>query len=245
MLPKTLKILANGETGTGKTYLALTFPKVFYIGTEPNGLDTARANEKLQANLAYTTELVPSPVFEIKEVFRKLDEEVKKAHEMAKKGEVSTLVLDNITFLAQNRWVYINEYEKLYSKAGVLDIRAMYGNLGLWLYRFTLYGLCSFNGNVVVTSHEQREDDEALERVVDKTVPITPNILGSFRNKIGGMFSASLYLGVKKEETRFTYFARCLKGDQRNAKNRYGLPEIVQDVSYDRILQELNGKTAV
>ena len=94
---------------------------------------------------------------------------------------------------------------------------------------------------MIVTCHEQREDDEALADKVDPSTPIVPNILGSFRNKVGGLFSANLFLGVKKEakDGKYHYYARCLKGDQRSAKNRYGLPEVVEDVSYEKLVAAL------
>lgn len=240
---RTLKLLINGESGTGKTRLALTFPKITYLGTEPNGLDVVESEPELKKNIVMKEEFIPSPLEGIKSVFERLDKAIIQAHTAAREGKVETLTLDNLTFLAQNRWIYINECEPIKARDGSLDTRGMYGALGAWLYKFTLMNICSFPGNVVVTCHEQKDDDEDMKKVVDPTVPITPNILGGFRNKVAGMFSASLYLEVKRGmvngKVQYVYQARCLKGNQRNAKNRYGLPEIVQDVSYNMIMKHL------
>lgn len=242
---QTVKILANGGTGTGKTYFSFTFPKVAYAGTEPNGLDTARANSGLLSNLVYADEFIPSPAEDIKQTFDRLEAFVSKAHLDAKEGRTETLVLDNISYLSENRWLYINKYEKLVTNSGALDTRGMYGTLSRWLYNFTLTRILSFPGNVVVTCHTQMEGDEAMDRKVDKSTPIVPNILGGFREKVDGMFSASIYLETKKvpvdakHPQGYAYLARCRKGAQMNAKNRYNLPEIVEDVSYARIIEEI------
>jgi len=237
-----LKTLVNGGTGTGKTYYALTHPKVAYLGTEPGGLDTAKANPHLAKNIVWSEEFIPSPMEDIKSVFDRMDKAIKKAHEGFESGEIKTLALDNITYLTENRWMYINKYEPVHSpKTGQLDTRGMYGSLGRWLYQFTLTSLLSFKGNVVVTAHEMTEADETMEKKPHLDSPIVPNILGGFREKIGGMFSACLFLDkVKKVTGGYTYKVRCQKGDNREAKNRYGLPEIIEDVSYAKIVETLN-----
>ena len=79
-----------------------------------------------------------------------------------------------------------------------------------------------------------------MERKVDKSTPVVSNILGGFREKIAGMFSASLYLEKKRVgDNKYQYLARCQKGGQRDAKNRYGLPEIVENVSYQSIIKAI------
>lgn len=238
---QTIKALINGPTGSGKTQFVFTCPKVAYAGTEPNGLDTARSNPSLLSNLAYADEFIPSPSEDIKVTFERLDAFITKAHADAKSGLVETLALDNMSYLSENRWVYINKYEKLVTSQGALDTRGMYGTLGRWLYSFTLTRLLSFPGNVIVTSHIQMEGEEAMERKTDKSTPIVPNILGGFRSSADGLFSASLYLDKKKnaDGKTYSYFARCQKGAQMNAKNRYNLPEIVENVTYARIIEEI------
>jgi hypothetical protein len=116
----------------------------------------------------------------------------------------------------------------------------MYGILSRWLYNFTLTKLLSFKGNVIVSCHEQYEGDEAMDRKVDKTMTIAPNILGGFRDKVAGMFSASIYLEKKRlAQDKYSYTARCQRGNQREAKNRYNLPEIVENVSYKSMVDSI------
>lgn len=259
-----LKVLANGGTGTGKTFFGFTFPKVAYIGTEPNGLDTARSNPRLLENLVWADEFIPketlrdekgvvqsvvTPAGEIisepiSATFIRMETALAQAHKDYAEGKVETLFLDNFSFLSENRWIYINRYEQLKTTSGALDTRGMYGTLSRWLYNFTLTKLLSFKGNVVVSCHEQTEGDEAMEAKVDKSMTIAPAILGGFRDKVAGMFSASIYLEKKRKgENQYEYWARCQKGNQREAKNRYNLPEMVANVSYASILASI-GKGA-
>lgn len=237
---QTLKILGNGGAGTGKTFFLFTCPKIAYLGTEPNGLDTARANPTLLANLVWADEFIPSAGEDIKVTFERLEKGIQQAHDDYAKGLVETLGLDNFTYLAQNRWVYINKYEAQRTKNGEIDTRSMYGTLSRWLYNFTLTRILSFKGNVVVTCHEQTEGEEAMENKTNKAMTIAPSILGGFRDMASGMFSASIFFEKKRKgENTYEYWARCQEGNMRPAKNRYNLPEMVKDVSYKAILDNI------
>jgi len=233
----TLKTLANGGVGTGKTYYSMTHPSWAYLGIEPDGLAVARSNPHLLDNMIWADEFIPSPTEDIKQVFERLEAAIVKAHAEAKEGKISTLILDNISHLSENRWIYINQHEKQIGRDGTLDTRGMYGTLSRWLYNFTLTRILSFPGHVVVTCHEQTETDEAMEKKTDKTTPIVPQILGGFREKVATLFSASIYMEKKRlGPGKYQYLARCQRGNQRDAKNRYNLPEVVENVSYDAIM---------
>lgn len=237
---QTIKTLVSGGSGTGKTFFGLTFPRVAYIGTEPNGLDTARSNHSLLDNLVWADEFLPSPQEDIKLTLEREDKAIDKVHQDFKDGKVETLFLDNLTYHAQNVWIFINKYEAIRTASGALDTRGMYGNLSGKLYKFFFMKICSFPGNVVVSCHEQTEGEEAMEDKVDKSMTISPAILGGFRNMVSGMLSASIYLEKKRlGENKYMYQARCQKGNNRDAKNRYNLPEIVENVSYKTILDSI------
>ena len=237
---QTIKSLVSGGSGTGKTFFGLTFPRVAYLGTEPNGLDTARSNPMLLDNLVWADDFIPSPTEDIKVTLDREDKAIDKVHQDFKDGKVETLFLDNLTYHAQNVWIYINKYEPSRNSKGDLDTRGMYGNLSTKLYKFFFMKICSFPGNVVVSCHEQTEGDEAMEDKVDKSMTISPAILGGFRNMVSGMLSASIYLEKKRiGDNKYMYQARCQKGNNRDAKNRYNLPEIVENVSYQTILNSI------
>jgi len=235
------KTLANGYSGCGKSYFCITHPKLAWAITEPGTEILLDTHPELAKNVVYHETFVPSPTEDIKQVLERLDRFLIKAHQDYKESKIETLALDNLTYYVENYWIYINKYKRLMNKESVLDTRAMYGVLGRDLYKFILTYLLSFPGNLVVTCHEQMEGEEALERKTDKTTPIVPNILGGMREKIGGMFSASIYLDKKRiGPDKYQYLARCQKGNLREAKNRYGLPEIIEDVSYDKIINAIS-----
>lgn len=243
-VPKTFKILVSGGPGTGKTTFGLSFPKIAYIGTEPNGLDVARANPALQANLVMSEEFLPTVTEDIKVTFDRMEKAILFAHEQAKAGKVETLVMDNITFLSLNRWLYIEKYEKKMTSSGEVDTRGMYGSLSLWLYRFILLYIVSFPGNVIIAAHEQRDDEQDMKKAMNPATPVTPDMLGGMRYRIAGLVSASIYLTRKLVgPNKWKFTARCIEGDGKAAKNRYGLPELVEDISYQSILQSLNGRS--
>ena len=238
-----LKVLVNGGTGTGKSYFGLGFPKVAWLLTEPGNLVLLETHPNLAKNVVWSEEFIPSPIEDIRSVFERQDRAIKRAHEDCMAGKVDTLFLDNISYEFENRWIYLNKYEPIKTATGATDTRGMYGTLGRWGYKFTLMDLLSFPKNVVVSCHEMVEGEEAMERKVDKTTPVVPNVLGGFREKIAGMFSASIYLEKKRiGENKYSYLARCQRGNQREAKNRVGLPEIVENVSYDSIIKAIQTK---
>lgn len=235
-----LKTLANSYPGGGKSYFVLTHPKVAWHITEPGSEILIDTHPHLGKNVAWFENFIPSSIEDIKALFERLDKSIIKAHMEAKEGKVETLALDNLSFLMEYRWQYINKYEKQYTQSGALDNRSMYGTLGRWGHQFLINSILSFPGNVIVTCHEQVEGEEAMAKKVDKSSPIVPSVLGGLRNDLEGMFSASIYLDKQKGPNGYKYVARCQKGGQRNAKNRYGLPEIVEDISYQKIIDTIN-----
>jgi hypothetical protein len=245
--PRTLKILANGVSGTGKSTFACSFPKIGYISTEPNALDCTYTYPKLRENIVEYQEFLPSITEDIKLTFDRLDAYVLKLHQLGKEKKIETLVLDNLTFLSLNRWLFIDKYERqTSSRTGEIDTRGMYGALGNWLYRFSLLYLVSFPGNVVITAHIQRDDENDLKASLTPTAPITADVLGKMRYRITGLVSASIFLHRKKVmlngKPDWSFYARTIEGEGELAKSRYPLKEIVENISYDSIMKELNGQ---
>lgn len=240
-----VKALVIAPPGGGKTYFGGTFPKSYWLSTEPDGYETIEMNPHLKKNTIKYQSFIPKPILQgdklvpdVKTTFIEMSKALIEAHQMFDKGEIETIVLDNMTYLSENRWIYINQFEKEITKGGELDVRAMYGKLGRWLYEFTLMNICSFGGNVVVTSHIKQEHEEAMKRKVSQD-DIVPDILGGFRNQAPGMFSLVAFLDKIKSGNGYKYIARLDKSDDKLAKNRYNLPEIIENVSYQTILNAI------
>lgn len=234
------KVLVSGGPGSGKTTFSLTFPKIAYIGTEPGGLDVAEANPELKNGLVLKEEFLPTITEDIGLTFQRMEKALIYAHEQAKDGKIETLVLDNITFLSLNRWLWMEKYEKKVGANGEVDTRGMYGALGMWMYKFVLLYIVSFPGNVVICAHEQKDDENDLKKSMNPNAPITPDMLGAMRYRIAGMVSASIYLTRKLVgPNKWQFIARCLEGEGKAAKNRYGLNAIIEDISYVKMVSEL------
>lgn len=238
-IPTSFKILVNGGPGTGKTTFGLTFPAVAYIGTEPNGLDILRSNPKLKPNLAMSEEFLPSPIEDIKDTFIRMSSYIKSIHLAAKEGKVKTLFLDNLTYLSMNRWLWMETYGLKKTEKGEIDTRGMYGALGLWLYGFLVKEIVSFPGHLIIAAHEQKDDENDLKKALNPEAPVTPDVLGSTRYRVSGLVSASIYLKRSKVAGGFKFSAQCIEGNQKAAKNRYGLPEVVENISYQALVDYL------
>jgi len=237
-----MKIFLNGPFGSGKTYCAMTFPKWAYTMIEPNGIMTARTNPHLIKNMVCYESFAPSQAEEIRQTFVRLNKFIIAIREKIAKGEVSAFILDNISHLAKARWIFINEYEKVYGRGNKLDTRAMYGILGDWLWRFILLQVVTLPCHVIVTAHDMDEEEEDKETgKVQKTGKIISDVLGGFRNRASGLFNATLFLEVKKEgPNKHKYSAICKPTVRKLAKNNIGLPEVVEDVSYTTMVASIN-----
>lgn len=240
-----------GGPGTGKTHNSATYPKSFFIITEPNSSETFMIKPELRKNVVAYEYFIPDPADgdrSLKSMYGDVKtstiiKEINLAKEMALKGEIETLVIDNITYLVLNKWMHISKYEIQYSKQGEINKMAMYSALRDWCYDFMLNYVLNFKGNIVVNSHEALESDEAMDKKIDKTTDIVPSILGGFRNDILGLFSNVFFLTkeVVKENGKDTYkyYARTNKGNQRNAKNRFNLPPVIENPSYEVIREAI------
>lgn len=236
-----IKTLVIGESGSGKTHFSGTFPKSYWICTEPGSLDTLDSNPKLLANVVKHEYYIPNPIEELKDLFIRINNAVIEAHKMYANGEIETLVLDNATYLMENRWMFVNQYQRIVSSnTGEEDTRGMYRKLSDWAYPFFLKSFTSFPGNVVVTSHVRQESDEAMKKKkIGQDFDIVPDILGGFRNQIPGLFSLVMFLNKIESKDGYRYIARTDKGKGQQAKNRYNLGDKVENISYDTIVNAI------
>ena len=250
---QSVTILLNGLPGSGKTRQAMTFEKVYAMAFDPSGLDVLKQKglANLAANLSWYEYVNPMNDEELRDVYRMqpkdgkrglIYEMLEQAKAMAAKGGVKTLLLDGVTYFADLRWRLINldEVEKS-SKTGNVDTQAMYRGLGIWLQTFfarDLLPLATRSGlNVVCTCHLKRESEEAVSGndkkagKINQLSDVAPMIEGGFRNKVEGLFGASIYLERKLSGSEPQYLAHTSIKQAFNSvvegKNRYGLPQTI------------------
>lgn len=267
-----LTLNISGYFGSGKTLQALSFPKCYVISCDPAGLETVRQpkNRRFLDNLVWYEELHNESEADLKTLFSEREQSRKSiygclAHvrELASKGEVQSLVVDGLTYLADMKWQAINEFEQVKSgSTGNVDTQAMYRNLGLYLHRFVasdLMTMATRHGlHVVLTTHLKRESEETVHgneklknraKKVMTNSDIAPMIEGGFRNKLGGLVGADLYLEKSLKDGKVQYEAICDiargLGTIVNAKNRFGLPprlDLTDKSLYDAIISSLQLK---
>lgn len=277
--PKRIKMLANGHFGSGKSHLGFTFPKVYAVVTEPQdmGLLADPANAHLLANLVEydlcyvdgsegkfdwkqlveePTGICPLPPLpgQTKEGGL-LYQSIRNAHKSAKAHQVETLFLDNLTYTAEGFFQYLEKYrpQEFIGESGSVDKRKMYGYLSNWLYRFLMTSVVNFPGNVVVSCHLKTEGEEKMKKKKDGQVEVVPNILGGFRDKAEGLFTASIYLerkllsitgkdGKVTQTPKFYAYTQnqIALGSKILAKNVHGLPPRMENISYQSIMDHIN-----
>lgn len=176
--------------------------------------------------------------------------------------KIETVFLDGFNYLATLKWTQICESkgvvwtEKQAMDKKEADQRSWYDALGSYLDHLVLQNLLPLATrdrlNVIVSSHVQRESENtvkgiqvarsatALEqqaqskRQVNLDSDLSPQVLGSFRQRIAGLPSAMIYLEDRLEQDAegkeiVQYYAYCRRTRSESldtvilAKNRFGL----------------------
>lgn len=197
------------------------------------------------------------------------------AKQLGPRGEnkIKTVLLDGFTYLAQLKWTQICEAKgvdptsKEQMDRKEADQRSWYDALGAYLDHLVLQNLLPLatrhDLNVVITCHVQRESDNTVKgiqvartptmmeqqaqskRQVNLDSDLSAQVLGSFRQRIDGLPSATIYLEHKLDTATeddvkarratavgaeiLRYYAYCKMTRSQSldtvikAKNRYGL----------------------
>lgn len=186
------------------------------------------------------------------------------ARQLGPQGEkkIETVFLDGFNYLATLKWTQICESKGVVwtEKQGMdrkdSDQRSWYDALGSYLDHLVLQNLLPLATrdrlNVVVSSHVQRESDNTIKgmqfarsptaieqqaqskRQVNLDSDLSPQVLGSFRQRIAGLPSAMIYLEDRLERSEegkeiIQYYAYCRRTRSESldtvilAKNRFGL----------------------
>jgi hypothetical protein len=197
------------------------------------------------------------------------------AKELAAKGTIKTFLLDGFSYLASLKWAQICEAkgvdptQKENFNKKESDQRSWYDALGSYLDHLMLQNVFPLtspphNLNVIVTCHVQRESSNTVKGLQDSKHPeleaqskravnlesdLSPQVIGSFRNRIGGMPSAHIYLEQKlierDDKEALDYLAYCKMTRSQSldtvirAGNRYGLGTIrLTNASFYRTLRK-------
>lgn len=198
---------------------------------------------------------------------------------------IETVFLDGFNYLATLKWTQICESKGVVwtEKQGMdrkeSDQRGWYDALGSYLDHLVLQNLLPLATrdrlNVVVSSHVQRESRNTIEglqatnaksaelaaaskRQVNLDSDLSPQVLGSFRQRIAGLPSAMIYLEDRLEQDDkgkevVQYYAYCRRTRSESldttilAKNRFGLGtlRLTNGNLYKTILAKISNTNAV
>lgn len=253
-----------GEPGSGKTKQAIGFPKCYYVEFgDTYGLKTVLEDPKnaaLRPNLIEHVSIDIENKKEAKDIFRVTDKPeldsifgiLNHVKQLARDKAVETLVLDGASFLCDFKGAEIGK------GAGVSEgdrwsyYRQLKNDL-TWFVNANVMPLLSRHGlSVILNFHVQRESDDAKMKQTTQDTDWSPRIEGSFRQSIGALPRAMIYLHQKVElrgtEQAVKYFAYCQKVKVPHvgmipAKNAYGLAPIL-DVTDKSIYEILTEATA-
>lgn len=251
-----------GEAGSGKTKQAAGFPRNYYVEIgDTFGLKTILEdpkNKALRTNLVEYVSIDIEDKKEAKDVFAPTSDPKRRdsiygvlAHvkELAKDKAIDTLTLDGSSFLFDykgaeigkgagttdgDRWSYYRQIKEAYT----------------WFFNSNVMPLVSRHKlNVIVSFHAQRESEEAKAKATTRDVDWGPRVEGSFRQSVGTLPRAMIYLHqsveLRGQEQRIKYNAYCSRVKVPHvgiipAKNSYGLPPVLEitDKSLYQILCE-------
>lgn len=242
-----IKCALVGAPGDGKTHFAATFPKCCFLVFCPGEIDTVLNKEELSKNLVGWEEFILSGEETSKQTVDRFEKFIDEAVRPGiAKGEIETVVIDNLTYLAELYWNKINEHDtnKYTSKQGNFDSLRAYGGLKDELMRVFLRKIITLPCNVIINNHLMVEDDEVLAKKPDKTVPYNAAILGGFRDKLPGMVSYVFYLekkeGIVNGKPGYKYSIRTNKGMGKPARTRLELPPVIENVNYEVLNNLIN-----
>lgn len=256
-----------GEPGSGKTKQAISFPRNYFVEIgDTYGLKTILEDPKnvaLRKNLVEHVALDIEKKAEAKDIFRVTDDPkhldsiygvLEHVKLMAQDKAIDTLSIDGGSFLFDFKGAEIGKGAGNTEGDRWSYYRQLKNDL-TWFVNANVMPLVSrHNISVVIAFHVQREGDDAKQKQTSQNMDWAPRIEGSFRQNVGALPRAMIYLHQKVEQrgdqqvTRYMAYCHRVKVPHVGlipAKNAYGLPaafDITDKLLYDELLKSTGRK---
>ena len=229
-----VRIMCYGATGVGKTRVAGTFPKPFFIDTN-RGLLTLRQIGVKPLSLPISRD---DHVYKIiKDVLRK----IKVKEEPFDKFEIETIVFDDVTdladFLLTDLMLHPSPGQPRRDPTTTRPEWNDYGILRNQLKELMITAR-ELPLNMVGIAGLKTEAGEVGSSQWGK-----PLIIGSYRDHIGYCFDDYIHMTTEGSGDKLKYVTYTAShfqlGVQFEAKSRSGLPAKIENMDYDKLFQAL------
>jgi len=229
-----VRLLVYGDTGSGKTTLAGTFPHPFFIDTDRGGR-TLKAKHIPHIKLERGERTYDT----VMDILRRL----KEGTQPFDKLEVKTLVFDSVTSLADHLLCAIMLYPR---KPGQLkrnpnlekpewdDYMVLQNQL-----KDIMTTAQDLDINIVGTCGEKLERDEVRGTFVGK-----PAIVGGYRDAIGYAFDEYYHMAVEGSGEKVKYVVHTVKHLYYTAKSRDGMPAKIEDPTHAKLFRAMEAADA-
>jgi len=215
--PNKLKCIIYGQSGTGKTEFACTFPHPFVIDLD-NGM-LSQMGKDVEYETVRTYEDFMSTITAVE-----------------KDDKYETIIIDSVTMLQE----LIQETILRLNNKKSMDIHCHMVLVDMFQQIFV--GLTYKNKHVIVTAHEQLIQDDItgairiLPLIVGKKLP---NQLPLFFDEV---YRAEVNKNVEKGETTYEYILNTRATAKATAKSRLRLPAVITPPTYEQIMKLLKEK---
>lgn len=222
-----LSVFMYGKPGSGKTKTLGTFPKPFVFDTD-GGLLTI-----------YGQDIKSFPVtsdMDVYATFMNMIQDIKHRKGPFAQGGIlgdrKTIAIDSMSETAIRMFAKIMEVQSKDTRAAYQTLLSQLTTLTSLFRELKLYGY-----HVVATAGEDFR--ESNQSGIMEPVPLIP---GGFRDYIAHQFDQSLWMEVMVQSGKATYNAYSLKEKGHAAKDRIGLPQKVQNITFDMMKEALKKK---
>lgn len=215
--PDKIKCIVYGQSGTGKTEFACTFPKPFVIDLD-NGMLS-----QMGKDIEYETT-------------RTYEDFMETVTAVEKDDKYETIIIDSVTMLQE----LMQETILRLNNKKSMDIHCHMVLVDMFQQIFV--GLTYKNKNVVVTAHEQLIQDE-----ITGAIRILPLIVGKKLPNQLPLFFDEVYRAlvdkiVEKGKATYEYSLATRATAKATAKSRLRLPAVIIPPTYAQIMKLLKEK---
>ena len=203
-----LKVLANGSTGTGKSYFGLGFPKVAWLLTEPGNLVLLETHPHLKQNVVWAEEFIPSPIEDIKITFERLQKAILRAYTECKEGKIDTLFLDNVD-KKQNLFLVDKDRTGMF-KNEIIVPDEKFGK------RLTDWAMEGVGDIYIPRTQSSPRAKELIEKITSAKELLISDVFNSVKNVVFGEIKFNNSNDIRK----LTKLRQALAQKYKNPKNR-------------------------